>query len=118
MLSLWLALFPHVMTSKKKDVKGDMSVFISVHLFVYPFESKMIDIESVMPLSVNCVTKKDSFHSFDNIREQQLVDQLYEILDYVCTSSLDEVENENKFDCDVFFDEAGKDENSDAEADE
>jgi hypothetical protein len=78
----------------------------------------MINIESVTTMLADRVAKKDSYRPSGNIREQQLVDQLYEILDNVRTSSSYEMKNENTLDYDASFDDAHEDENYEAEADE
>jgi hypothetical protein len=78
----------------------------------------MINIESVTTMLADRVAKKDSYRPSGNIREQQLVDQVYEILDNVRTSSSYEMENENTLDYDASFDDADEDENYDTEADE
>jgi hypothetical protein len=111
-----LALFPfcRVITIRKNDT----SVLVSVHLLVYFFESEMINVESVTTMLADRLAKKDSYRPSGNIREQQLVDQLYKILDNVRTSSSYEMKNENTLDYDALFDDAHEDENYDTEADE
>ena len=59
----------------------------------------MINIVSVTTMLVDRITKKDSYRPSGNIREQQLVDQLYEILDNIRTSSSYQVKNEITLDC-------------------
>jgi hypothetical protein len=55
----------------------------------------MRNIESVTAMLADHVVKKESYRPSGNIREQQLVDHLYKILDNVWTSSPYEMENEN-----------------------
>jgi len=64
------------------------------------------------------IAKKDSYRPSGNIHEQKLVDQLYQILDNVLTSSSYEVENENTLDYDDSFDVAHEDESYDTETEE
>jgi len=90
----------------------------SVHLFLYIFESEMINAESLTAMLADRVAKKDSYRPSGNIREQQLVDQLYEILGNILTSSSYEVENETTLDYDASFDDVHEDESYDTEADE
>lgn len=66
----------------------------------------------------NRVAKKDSYRPSGNLREQQLADHLYQILDNVITSSSYEVEHENTLDYDDLFDDPHEDEQCDVEADE
>jgi hypothetical protein len=78
----------------------------------------MINAESLTAMLADRVAKKDSYRPSGNIREQQLVDQLYEILGNILTSSSYEVENETTFDYDASFDDVHEDESYDTEADE
>ncbi len=73
---------------------------------------------SVTTMLTDRVAKKDSYCPNGNIREQQLVDQLYEILENVRTSSLYKMENENTLDYDASFDDANENANYETEADE
>ncbi|CAF1560935.1 unnamed protein product, partial [Adineta ricciae] len=78
----------------------------------------MINAVSITTMLANHVAKKDSYRPSGNLREQQLADHLYQILDNVITSSSYEVEDENTLDYDDLFDDAHEDEQCDVEADE
>jgi hypothetical protein len=78
----------------------------------------MINIESVTTRLAGRVAKKDSYRPSGYIREQQLVGQLYKILDNIRTSSSYEMKNENTLNYDISFEDANEDENYDTEADE
>ena len=80
-------------------------------------KSKMINAVSVRTMLADRVTKKGSYRSSGNIHEQKLVDQLYQILDNVLTSSSCEAENENTLDYDDSFDDAHEDESYDTDTD-
>ena len=62
--------------------------------------------------------KKDSCHSSGSLREQQLVNHLYQILDNVITRSSYEVEDETTLDYGDPFDDAHEDEHCSIEVDE
>ena len=89
-----------------------------MHLFVYYFESEMINAVSVTTMLADRVAKKDSYRPSGSPREQQLVDHLYQILDNVITSSSYEVEDETTLDYDDPFDDAHEDEPCDIETEE
>ena len=78
----------------------------------------MINAVSVTTMLADRVAKKDSYRPLGSLREQQLVNQLYQILYKVITSSSYEVEDETTVDYDNLFDDAHEDEHCDIEADE
>ena len=58
----------------------------------------MINAASVATMLGDRIAKKDSYRPSGNIHEQKLVDQLYQILDDVATSSSYQVEDESTLD--------------------
>jgi hypothetical protein len=57
----------------------------------------MVNVVSVTTMFADHAAKKDSYRPSGNIHEQKLIDQLYQILDDVVTSSSYEVENDPTF---------------------
>jgi hypothetical protein len=78
----------------------------------------MINAVSVTTMLADRVAKKDSYRPSGNSQEQRLVDQLYQILDDVATSSSYQVENESTLDYDDWFEDSHDDENDVTEVDE
>ena len=77
----------------------------------------MINAVSVTTMLADLVAKKDSYRPSGSLREQQLVNHLYQIIDNVKTSSSYEVEDEATLDYNDPFDDAHEGEHCDVEAD-